>query len=164
MSTYQFFFLGQPYSDPSAVQHRVHPTFPNHTDPTSITTFNSTTKSKALTYRSHMLTYWTPLGIICASLGNFRDTWPPCGITFFNFGTSWGLLVHSMQFIIIVYNSCCIQCIELLGPLNDDTKILTDTETVFSYTKFSETETDTFFPRPNFPKPILFFRDQFLQN
>ena len=45
--------------------------------------------------------------------------------------------------------------------LNDDTKILTetDTKTFFCDTKFSETETETFlrdqiFPKP---KPILFF-------
>ena len=33
-------------------------------------------------------------------------------------------------------------------------------------TKFSETETKTLFPRPNFPKPkpILFFRDQIFRN
>jgi len=36
--------------------------------------------------------------------------------------------------------------------LNDDTKIL------------NETDTETFYPIPNFPKPILFFRDQILWN
>ena len=55
-----------------------------------------------------------------------------------------------------------------LGPLNDDTKNLTETDTetffpipnfpkpiprLFSDTKFSETDTETFFPIPNFPKP-----------
>ena len=66
-------------------------------------------------------------------------------------------------------------------PLNDDTKILTktDTETFFRYqnfrnryrdffsdTKFSETDTETFFPIPNFPKPIprLLFRYQIFWN
>ena len=41
-----------------------------------------------------------------------------------------------------------------LGPLNDDTKNLT------------ETDTETFFPIPNFPKPIprLFFRYQIFRN
>ena len=43
--------------------------------------------------------------------------------------------------------------------LNDDTKILTNTDTFFRY-QISETETDTFFPRPNFLKPIHFFCDQ----
>ena len=40
------------------------------------------------------------------------------------------------------------------APLNDDTKILT------------ETDTETFLPIPNFskPKPRFFFRDQILQN
>ena len=59
-------------------------------------------------------------------------------------------------------------------PLCDETKNLTDTDTetfirdqIFRYryrdflseTKFSETDTETFFPRPNFPIPIprLFF-------
>merc|ERR1712013_638514 len=68
-----------------------------------------------------------------------------------------------------------------LDSLNDDTKILTetDTETFFRYqifrnryrdflsdTKFSETDTETFFPIPNFPKPIprLFFRYQIFRN
>ena len=37
-------------------------------------------------------------------------------------------------------------------PLNDDTKILT------------ETDTETFFPITTFPKPILFFWDQILRN
>ena len=48
-------------------------------------------------------------------------------------------------------------------PLNDDTKILTETDTeTFFNTKFSGNETETFFPRPNSPKPkqILFFEDQ----
>ena len=55
-----------------------------------------------------------------------------------------------------------------LDSLNDDTKNLTetDTKTFFRYqifrnryrdffceTKFSETDTETFFPIPNFPKP-----------
>ena len=41
-----------------------------------------------------------------------------------------------------------------LGPLNDDTKNLT------------ETDTETFFPIPKFPKPIprLFFRYQIFRN
>ena len=43
------FFLGQPISDPPAVEHRVRLTFPDHTDHTSITTLNSTTRSKWLT-------------------------------------------------------------------------------------------------------------------
>ena len=34
----------------------------------------------------------------------------------------------------------------------------------FSDTKFSETETETFFRDQIFPKPILFFRDQISQN
>ena len=38
----------------------------------------------------------------------------------------------------------------LCDPLNDDTKVLTETE--------------TFFPIPNFPKPILYFQDQILRN
>ena len=47
--------------------------------------------------------------------------------------------------------------------MNDETKILTETDT-FSKTKFFET--DTFVPRPNSLKPKLrlFFRDQILRN
>merc|ERR1712074_419370 len=43
---------------------------------------------------------------------------------------------------------------QIFGPLNDDTKNLT------------ETDTETFFPIPNFPKPIprLFFRYQIFRN
>ena len=35
----------------------------------------------------------------------------------------------------------------------------------FSETKFSKTDTETYFPRPNFPRPIprLYFRDQILR-
>ena len=38
--------------------------------------------------------------------------------------------------------------------------------TEWRYQKFSKTETETFFPRPNSPKlkPILFFRDQIFRN
>ena len=57
-----------------------------------------------------------------------------------------------------------------MQSLNDDTKILTETETFFYDTKifrnrnrdffprpnFSQTETDTFFPRPNSPTLALF--------
>ena len=67
------------------------------------------------------------------------------------------------------------------GALNDDTKILTetDTETFFRYqifrnryrdffsdTKFSETETDTLkkLAKVSKPKPILFSRDQIFRN
>ena len=64
-------------------------------------------------------------------------------------------------------------------PLNDDTKILTQTDTetfftipnflkprLFSEIKFLETETETYFPRPNFPKPKLrlFSGTKFLRN
>ena len=62
------------------------------------------------------------------------------------------------------------------GSLNDDTKILTetDTETFFPYqifqnrnrdffsdNKFSETETETYFRDEIFPKPILFCKTKF---
>ena len=46
---------------------------------------------------------------------------------------------------------------EVRSPLNDETKILIETET-----KFSETETETFFPKSNSPKPTLFLQDQIL--
>ena len=53
-------------------------------------------------------------------------------------------------------------------PLNDDTKILTEThtETFFYDTKFSKTETETFFRDQIFLKPKLrlFFRDQIFWN
>ena len=66
--------------------------------------------------------------------------------------------------------SCLFQWVPKKKPLNDDTKIFTEIETdtffprpnsprpklilFFSKTKFSETKTETFFPRPDSPKPI----------
>ena len=55
-----------------------------------------------------------------------------------------------------------------LKTLNDDTKILTetDTETFFPKPIFPKPKPRLFFPRPSSPKPkpILFFRDQILWN
>ena len=67
----------------------------------------------------------------------------------------------------VANHSMILQLPPYSPPLNDDTKILTetDTKTFFYDTKFSETETKTFFRDQIFPKPKprLFYETKFFE-